>query len=180
MTWLVVTPRLTSSIENLFCAGTYKNILERIAKPAREGALIKYDTIVTNIQSSGDDGGPLKVLTQNGQSFEFDEVVVTAPLGWLKQHPQAVSPPLPTRLTSAIKNIGYGCLEKVKAFLSYLLAIFQDHWLNITSRSTSASPKPSGSNRRPRTRKSGASANGWRRTTPRRRTRTSGTRRWSN
>ncbi|EMR65465.1 putative amine oxidase protein [Eutypa lata UCREL1] len=62
--------------ENLFCAGTYKNILERIAKSAREGALIKYETVVTNIQSSGDDGGPSKVLTEDGQTFEFDEVVV--------------------------------------------------------------------------------------------------------
>lgn len=97
----------------MFCGGTYKRILEHIAKPAREGALIKYDTIVTNIQSSGEEGGPLTVSTRDGASFEFDEVVFTAPLGWLKRHPEAFSPPLPPRLTKAIESIGYGCLEKV-------------------------------------------------------------------
>ncbi|RYO92256.1 hypothetical protein DL766_001746 [Monosporascus sp. MC13-8B] len=100
--------------ENLFCAGTYKKILERIAKPALEGAVIRYETVVTSIQSSSDDGGQLKVLTRGGESFKFDEVVVTAPLGWLKQHhTEAFSPPLPARLTKAIENIGYGSLEKV-------------------------------------------------------------------
>ncbi|RYP64919.1 hypothetical protein DL771_008551 [Monosporascus sp. 5C6A] len=100
--------------ENLFCAGTYKKILGRIAKPALEGAVIKYETVVTSIESSSDDGGQLKVLTRDGESFKFDEVVVTAPLGWLKQHHTEVfSPPLPARLTKAIENIGYGSLEKV-------------------------------------------------------------------
>ncbi|KAI0206725.1 hypothetical protein F4808DRAFT_405072 [Astrocystis sublimbata] len=100
--------------ENLFCSGTYAKILAVIAKPASEGASIKYNTIVNKIQSSNDDTyATLKVLAESGETLEFDEVVCTAPLGWLKQHLDAFNPPLPTRLSQAIGNIGYGCLEKV-------------------------------------------------------------------
>jgi hypothetical protein len=53
------------------------------------------------------------VHTESGETLEFDEVVFTAPLGWLKQHPDTFSPPLPARFAQAIRNIGYGCLEKV-------------------------------------------------------------------
>lgn len=40
-------------------------------------------------------------------------MVVTCPLGWLKQNLGAFEPPLPARLTRAIGSLGYGCLEKV-------------------------------------------------------------------
>jgi hypothetical protein len=55
----------------------------------------------------------VKLETSNGRTFEFDEVVLTTPLGWLKQHLGAFNPPLPDRLMQAIGNISYGCLEKV-------------------------------------------------------------------
>ncbi|KAI1649152.1 FAD/NAD(P)-binding domain-containing protein [Daldinia loculata] len=98
--------------ENLFVAGTYEKILQLVAKPAVEGAKIKYETIVNKIQTTNDDGGMLKVHTESGEILEFDEVVLTAPLGWLKQHSDAFEPALPSRLAKAIKSIGYGCLEK--------------------------------------------------------------------
>ncbi|XDG04318.1 hypothetical protein ABKA04_003933 [Annulohypoxylon sp. FPYF3050] len=103
--------------ENLFVADTYEKILQLVAKPAIEGATIKYETIVNRIQSTNDEGGALKVYTEAGESFEFDEVVLTAPLGWLKRHTDAFEPALPSRLTKAIKSIGYGCLEK--AYISF-------------------------------------------------------------
>lgn len=56
---------------------------------------------------------PVKVHVEHGRAFEFDEVVVTAPLGWLKRHLDAFEPHLPLRLSRAIESIGYGCLEKV-------------------------------------------------------------------
>ncbi|KAI8948407.1 flavin-containing amine oxidoreductase [Xylaria longipes] len=100
--------------ENLFCSGTYAKILSAIAKPVVEGANIKYKTVVNKIQSSDNDVcETLKVYTESGETLEFDEVVCTAPLGWLKQHPDTFDPPLPARLAQAIRNIGYGCLEKV-------------------------------------------------------------------
>ncbi|KAI0008096.1 FAD/NAD(P)-binding domain-containing protein [Xylariaceae sp. FL0662B] len=99
--------------ENLFCADTYKKILQLVAKPAVEGATIRYQTTVNKILSTNDEGGALKVHTKDGEAFKFDEVVLTAPLGWLKRNPQAFEPPLPARLAKAITSIGYGCLEKV-------------------------------------------------------------------
>ena len=63
------------------------------------------------------------VSTRDGESFEFDEVVLTAPLGWLKQHPEAFDPPLPPRLTKAIESIGYGCLEKVRSILLFFFSL---------------------------------------------------------
>ncbi|KAK9418635.1 putative Amine oxidase domain-containing protein [Seiridium unicorne] len=98
--------------ENLFCAGTYQKILQSIAKPALDKANFKLSTKVTKIKTTNDDEGKLEVFTTGG-AFKFDEVVFTAPLGWLKRHPHAFSPALPSRLTKAINSIGYGCLEKV-------------------------------------------------------------------
>ena len=66
----------------------------------------------------------VRVKTADGQVFEFDEVVVTAPLGWLKQNLQAFFPPLPDRLCKAIQNIGYGSLEKVSAYAPTTLFFF--------------------------------------------------------
>ena len=58
----------------------------------------------------------VRVLGKNGLEDldeEFDEVVVTVPLGWLKNNKAAFHPPLPKRFEDAIDAIGYGSLEKV-------------------------------------------------------------------
>lgn len=102
-----------SSTENLFCAGTYKKILDHIAAPALACADIKYDTVVRGVQWQVEDSEQIQVTLQSGQTLLYDEVVVTSPLGWLKRHPDAFEPALPSRLTQAINSIGYGCLEKV-------------------------------------------------------------------
>ncbi|UPL01567.1 hypothetical protein LCI18_012501 [Fusarium solani-melongenae] len=99
--------------ENLFCAGTYKKVLDAVAKPAIEGAEIKFKTKVERISYRTDPEDKAKVQVHGGQTLEFDEVVVTAPLGWLKRNLAAFEPALPARLTKAIGAIGYGCLEKV-------------------------------------------------------------------
>ncbi|KAI0152888.1 FAD/NAD(P)-binding domain-containing protein [Xylariaceae sp. FL1272] len=102
--------------ENVFCADTYRKILSAIAKPVIENANtdIRYGTVVRQVECTTEEESELlKVQTETGERLEFDEVVFTAPLGWLKQHPEAFNPPLPARLSSAIANIGYGCLEKV-------------------------------------------------------------------
>jgi hypothetical protein len=120
--------------ENAFIAGTYQRILQEIAANALARAQILLDTEVQHIEtrllpnpskannelegtqrwSAGELAEP-KVLihTASGLPREFDEVVVTAPLGWLKQHKKlAFTPPLPLRLSAAIDNISYGHLEK--------------------------------------------------------------------
>lgn len=97
-----------------FCAGTYQKILQAAAKPALEGAAILYQSKVRQIQTTNEDVGRVKVSTESGQTFEFDEIVVTAPLGWLKRHMDAFGPALTPELTKAVANVGYGCLEKVR------------------------------------------------------------------
>lgn len=63
------------------------------------------------------DGGKqdrsVRVSAKSHSTQSFDEVVMTAPLGWLKQNLAAFHPPLPPRLTKSIDSISYGRLEKV-------------------------------------------------------------------
>ncbi|KAG9236213.1 hypothetical protein BJ875DRAFT_372548 [Amylocarpus encephaloides] len=96
--------------ENLFCAGTYKNILDLIAKPAVSNAEIMLLTKVTIINSTAT---KVTLHTENGMDLEFDEVVVTSPLGWLQNNKDVFHPSLPIRFSQAVDSIGYGSLEKV-------------------------------------------------------------------
>lgn len=83
--------------------------------------------MATKIYSKDTSTGTIKVSTSKGRDYEFDEVVLTAPLGWVKKNLDAFEPRLPLRLEKAIKNIGYGALEKVEP-----LAEFFGSWRAIT------------------------------------------------
>ncbi|KAJ2898146.1 flavin containing amine oxidoreductase [Zalerion maritima] len=98
--------------ENLLCAGTYSKILDVVSKHAMEGAEIKYNTVVERICTRSNSRDKVRLATSNG-TLEFDEVVLTTPLGWLKRNLSAFEPALPARLSKAINSLGYGCLEKV-------------------------------------------------------------------
>ncbi|KAL1960433.1 hypothetical protein VTO42DRAFT_7732 [Malbranchea cinnamomea] len=102
---------------NLFLASTYKNILDHIAKPALEGAEIHLNDAVVGIEGHTRKPGTkheVKVTTAAGKHYNFDEVVVTLPLGVLKQTKTSLfTPPPPERLSKAIDSISYGGLEKV-------------------------------------------------------------------
>lgn len=98
----------------MFCAGTYAKILDEIAKPALENASILLEKTVAFINTKGTADEKVAIITATGEHFSFDEVVVTAPLGWLQQNLGAFEPPLPDRLVKAVGSIGYGCLEKVR------------------------------------------------------------------
>ncbi|KAM0279229.1 hypothetical protein ACHAQH_004686 [Verticillium albo-atrum] len=99
--------------ENLFCADTYRKILEAIARPAQERATIMLGTKVERFDMRTSTSSKPRVHTDAGQIMEFDEVICTTPLGWLKKNLDAFRPSLPNRLQLGIKAIGYGCLEKV-------------------------------------------------------------------
>lgn len=105
--------RLTVA-ENLFCAGTYRQILDAISKPVLAEADVKFNARARRILHRREAGDKVRVELEGGQVLSFDQVVVTAPLGWLKQNLAAFEPSLPGRLTQAINSIGYGCLEKVR------------------------------------------------------------------
>lgn len=104
--------RLTS-IENLFCAGTYEKVLEAVARSARDKATILYNTRAVKVLTKTSDRPKPSVVLDSGATLEFDEIVFTAPLGWLKKNLDAFEPALPERLQQGIKSISYGCLEKV-------------------------------------------------------------------
>ncbi|KAK5170444.1 uncharacterized protein LTR77_005032 [Saxophila tyrrhenica] len=99
--------------ENLFVAETYHKILNEVAKGAVAGAELRLNSKVIRISSHENQGGGTASLYTEDGRFDFDEVVVTAPLGWLKRNQQAFDPSLPPRLSQAIDNIGYGTLDKV-------------------------------------------------------------------
>ncbi|KAJ5341179.1 hypothetical protein N7541_010303 [Penicillium brevicompactum] len=125
---------------NFVVASTYKRILEHVSKTASAKANIHLSEPVTSINA------PPRTPNQHHQitvtttatTYNFDEVVVTCPLGWLKQNTTAFSPALPPRLLSAITNISYGRLEKV--YVTFPRAF----WHNVpTSTSTSTSTQTS-------------------------------------
>jgi hypothetical protein len=127
--------------ENLFVAGTYRKVLEKIAEPALK-ADVKFAHKVTKLVSH-EDGGDLTVTVElEGRDSEtFDEVVMTAPLGWLKRNMAAFEPQLPKRLKEGIEAIGYGHLDKVR-FRHYLIL----EPLLTTCRFTSTFQQLSGTN----------------------------------
>lgn len=103
--------------ENLFVAGTYKKVLEKIAAPANKAG-IKFEHRVTKLAStSGNESTDscVTVEVEGRESETFDEVVMTAPLGWLKTNLDAFEPALPKRLQEGIAAIGYGHLDKVRS-----------------------------------------------------------------
>lgn len=108
--------------ENLFVAGTYKQVLEKIAQPAQEAG-IRYETTVKKLVSNASDGEAAPSVTVEYEDAgvarreTFDDVVMTAPLGWLKTNLNAFEPALPQRLQEGIAAIGYGHLDKVSSHL---------------------------------------------------------------
>nr|OQO27640.1 hypothetical protein B0A51_04408 [Rachicladosporium sp. CCFEE 5018] len=111
--------------ENPFVAGTYTKILESVAAPAVKRAEIRLETRVTGVRSREGEGMKKPIIeTASGERCEFDEVVVTSPLGWLKRNTGIFHPALTPRLTQAIDHIGYGTLDKV--YLTFPAAFWHD------------------------------------------------------
>lgn len=100
-----------------FVMTTFSAILQDIAAVALEKRTVHLNTKVTSVQTKSEDVEGSKVIlkTEKGESFEFDEVVMTTPLGWLKRNKDVFTPALPSRLSQAIDNISVGRLEKVRS-----------------------------------------------------------------
>lgn len=116
------------TLENLFVANTYKAILARIASVALAKADLRLSTKATSFHyNHGQPQNPQVTITTTGPTTPrvtetFDEIIVTAPLGWLKRNLAAFHPPLPPRFTTAVANTSYGRLEKV--YLSFPTAFW--------------------------------------------------------
>ncbi|CAD0088945.1 unnamed protein product [Aureobasidium vineae] len=99
--------------ENPFVAGTYTKILEHVAKPTLEKAEVSLETRVTGIKGRKGGAEKVEVEVDGGEKYEFDEVVMTAPLGWLKRNKDVFVNGLTEELNKAIDAIGYGSLDKI-------------------------------------------------------------------
>ncbi|RFU27158.1 hypothetical protein B7463_g9183, partial [Scytalidium lignicola] len=111
---------------DLFVASSYQDILALISKLVLEKNAVKLGAEVKQIISeTTSKGRSIAIKTVDGTRDTFDEVVVTCPLGWLKQNKEsAFSPALPPRLSQAIDNINYGRLEKI--YVSFPAAFWLD------------------------------------------------------
>lgn len=127
--------------ENLFVASTYDKVLMKIAEPALKGATMLFEHRVERIVALEKDAEASVTLEIEGkQSMTFDEVIVTAPLGWLKRNTSAFVPELPGRFKEAVGSLGYGHLDKV--YITFPAA-FWNTTLSTASTSPSASHDPS-------------------------------------
>lgn len=108
-------------------------MFDRLIEPVVNGATIHYGQTVSRIVSTHDEqkrevgkfpGSSVSVTTSSGETFSFDEIVCTMPLGWLKKNAAtAFEPAIPSRVGEAIASIGYGSLEKV--YVSFPEAFWQ-------------------------------------------------------
>lgn len=103
-------------------ASTYKDILASLSLPLSDTVALRLSCEVTQIANSG--LGGINVEADDGFNGVFDNVVVTAPLGWLKRNENVFSPPPPPDISAAIHSLGYGNLEKV--FLKFPKAFWND------------------------------------------------------
>lgn len=87
--------------------GGYQSVVDAIA----DGLTVKLGHVVTRIET-GDGSKPVRVETNQG-TFEADKVLVTLPLGVLKQGVVAFDPPLPEPKQEAIKRLGFGTINKI-------------------------------------------------------------------
>jgi hypothetical protein len=100
--------------ENLFVSSTYEKVLKKIAEPAQKNATILFEHKVKRIASREIEGIPTVTVEMEGsENMDFDEVIMTAPLGWLKKNMKAFAPELPERFKEAVGSLGYGHLDKV-------------------------------------------------------------------
>jgi hypothetical protein len=134
--------------DNFFVASTYKSILEYVSKGVLSQADIRFKQAVVSIDATPRNDGQsrpqITVGTATGERYGFDELVVTCPLGWLKQNTEAFSPSLPSRLLEAVQSISYGRLEKV--YVTFPRAFWHTSDTNTNSQAGSTNMSVSAEN----------------------------------
>lgn len=103
-------------VANLFVASTYKPMVETLALPVKSAGVIRLNTTIASVTTKVVEGGRKRVFLTSSDSsgpMEFDAVIVTIPLGCLKQSQIRFTPSLPARIQQSIDALSYGHLEKV-------------------------------------------------------------------
>ncbi len=86
--------------------------MAHISAVALARAHLQLNTVMISVEAQVGGPRPVCVTTSDGKKQYFDDVVVTTPLGWLKQHKESIQQ-LHPRIASAIDSISFGRLEKV-------------------------------------------------------------------
>jgi monoamine oxidase len=111
--------------------------MAKIAKIPLERAEVRLNTKVVTFATKNDPATAsttVELTTSEKDTLQFDAVVVTTPLGWLKFNKRAFQPPLPPALDKAIDGISVGHLEKVYILFS------EAFWEKRTANSPSGEP----------------------------------------
>ena len=94
-----------------------------LVDPIQDKSNLRLSCEVTRVTNSRP--GVVDIEAADGFRSSFDDVLVTAPLGWLKRNERQVfSPPLSPGLSTAIQSLGYGNLDKV--FIKFPDAFWND------------------------------------------------------
>ncbi|OWP00605.1 hypothetical protein B2J93_6042 [Marssonina coronariae] len=110
-----------------FVETTWEAILDEMAKLPRTLASMRLGQKVVGVQTAERDveGSQAIVSTESGEKLEFDEVLMTTPLGWLKRNKEVFQPLLPERLLTGIDGVSVGHLEKVHpALFPHILSLY--------------------------------------------------------
>ncbi|OOQ83435.1 flavin containing amine oxidase [Penicillium brasilianum] len=130
--------------DNLYVASSHAKILDKVASAAIKRAEILLSTKVVNIENMGSPEGDkrkVRVTSSENQSWEFDDVVVTIPLGALKCGTPNFNPPLSPAMTRAIQNTSYSRLEKV--YITFPTAFWESSGPDSDSDTSNTSPSNS-------------------------------------
>jgi hypothetical protein len=95
--------------------GNHKAMLAEIARIPLEKADIKLGERVVEVLTAEREVQNSQVVlrTEKGNTFSFDEVLMTTPLGFLKRNKEIFEPSLPPRVLMGIDSVSVGHLEKV-------------------------------------------------------------------
>ena len=89
---------------------TYEDLVKKIAKEFPIDSIILNNPVIKIDYSNNE---YVEVLTQSNNIFKAKKVIVTCSLGILKANKIHFNPPLPQNKQNAIKNIGFGMMNKV-------------------------------------------------------------------
>ena len=87
--------------------------MEYIAQPALSQNRIRFNTEITSIDITSAKHKPITLRSTTNEIFHADSLIVTLPLGTLKENTVKFTPPLPHAVQKAISNLGFGTLEKL-------------------------------------------------------------------
>ena len=106
-------------------ASTFKDVISNLLSSLPNEVTLRLGCEVTKIANrTRGDVDIVEIEAADGFKGAFDDVVITAPLGWLKRSQPVFSPPLAPKITAAIHSLGYGNLDKV--FLKFPKAFWND------------------------------------------------------